>query len=921
MPKYANARKNNIDMEVLTPEKKARKIIDQMLLSAGWDICDRSHYTPLSSAVAIEEGLLRGNLEADYLLFIDGRAVAVLEAKRHETPLNDKVYQQAYKYTHKVPSWVPAFITPLPLIYLSNGETLLFKDTRTDDDPTELKRMHTPKEMAKILNLEGEFAGLPALRKEFGKMKLRDCQVEAIRKLELSFRNGERRALFNIATGAGKTYTACLAAYRMLNYTPMKRILFLVDRNNLGEQAADAFARFRFTENGETFSNIFSVERIRSTKMPDACVTISTIQRLFSMLTGKGEVDDIDEESNFTDEDTPDVILPAEQMQLPHDYFDLIIVDECHRSIYSSWRRVLEYFDTARIVGLTATPVPQTLAFFNMNKVVDYTLEKSIADGVNVAHRTYRINTQATQGGGIIHKGDTTTTQYRYDDSQEQTKVVEDTHYEAHHLNRDIVNPMQIRTILEEYRRVIYTQLYPEREPDMNYIPKTLIFAQDEAHAERIVQIAKDVFERPDADNTFVQKITYSVDSPRQRIKEFRTDRDFRIAVTVTLVATGTDVKPLEVVMFMRDVESDTLFKQMKGRGCRRIDDNSLRNVTPNADTKDVFYLIDCVGVTEHGYTIQGPTIERGKGVMSLETLLERITLGNVADDMLYDLAGRISRINNNRATEQQRQEFTALAGRSMYDIASDIYQSLEALPPYESVNAPNTERRHLVAPLANHPDAREKLLFIARGSITILQPGEDEVIQSEFSHEEANRTTEAFEQYIQEHRDDIEALRIIFNNDGTPLRYDALKDLENKLKMANYRFATSSLWKTYSLIYPDEVTLPREKDKLEALTNIIQLVRFALRQQTRLVPFSQTSLQRFELWCGHRNNEKTRQQHDVLLKVIDYICTNGFCTIDDLYDIDMSTAAQIVGAFGSSEAQADEELNSLARFIIYETA
>ena len=908
-------------MEKMTPEKKARKMIDQMLLSAGWDICDRSHYTPLSSAVAIEEGLLKGHLEADYLLFIDGRAVGVLEAKRRETPLNDKVYQQALNYTHQVPSWVPAFITPLPLIYLSNGETLLFKDTRTGDDPAELKRMHTPKEIARMLDLSGEFAGLPALRKQFGKLELRDCQVEAIRNLELSFRTGERRALINIATGAGKTYTACLAAYRMLNYTRMERILFLVDRNNLGEQAEGEFARFRFTENGETFSNIFSVERIRSSKMPDASVTISTIQRLFSMLTGRGEVDDLDEESDFTDADTPDVELPEEQMQLPHDYFDLIIVDECHRSIYSSWRRVLEYFDTARIVGLTATPVPQTLAFFNMNRVVDYTLEKSIADGVNVAHRTYRIGTKATQGGGVIHKGDTTTTQYRYDDSQEVRIAEEEAHYEARHLNRDIVNPKQIRTILEEYKRVVYTQLYPDREPDMNYIPKTLIFAQDEAHAERIVQIAKDVFERAEDDNTFVQKITYSVDSPRKRIKQFRTDRDFRIAVTVTLVATGTDVKPLEVVIFMRDVESQTLFIQMKGRGCRKIDDNSLRNVTPNADTKDVFYLIDCVGVTEHGYSIPGPSIDGGKKVMSLETLLERITLGNVGDDMLYDLASRLSRINNHRATEKQRAEFTALAGRSMYDMANDIYAQLGSLPPYVSVGEANTERKQLVAPLANHPDARERLLFIARGSITILQPGEDEVIQSEFSHEEANKTAEAFEQYIRDHRDDIEALRIIFNNDGTPLRYDALKDLENRLKMASYRFATASLWKTYSLIYPDEVTLPSEKEKLEALTGIIQLVRFALRQQTRLVPFAQTSLQRFELWCGHRNNEKTRQQHDVLLRIIDYICTNGFCTIDDLYDIDVSTAAQIVGAFGNSEQRADEELNSLARFIIYETA
>ena len=904
----------------MTPEQRARKIIDQKLIEAGWDICDRNHYTPLSSAIAIEEGLLKNNYEADYLLFIDGKAIGVLEAKRMETPLNDKVYLQAYNYNHKVPDWVPSFLLPLPLIYLSNGNTLRFKDIRNDEEPQELDKMHTPKEIAKILNLQGEFSGLPALRQHFGNQSLRDCQVEAIRELELSFRQGERRALINIATGAGKTYTACLAAYRMLNYTKMQRILFLVDRNNLGEQAEGEFSRFRFTETGEAFSNIFSVGRITSSNMPDVSVTISTIQRLFSMLTGDGDINDNDEESDFSDNDQPEVEMP-EEVTLSHDYFDIIIVDECHRSIYSSWRKVLEYFDTARIIGLTATPVPQTLAFFNKNMVVDYTLEKSIADDVNVASRTYRINTMATQGGGTIHKGDTPTKHYRYNDKEEIWNVAEDFHYEAKSLNKDIVNPMQIRAILEEFKSIVYTQLYTDREPDMNYIPKTLIFAQDDNHAERIVSIAKEVFERPEDDKTFVQKITYSVDSPRKRIQQFRTDRDFRIAVTVTLVATGTDVKPLEIVMFMRDVESSILFTQMKGRGVRKIDDNALKNVTPNADSKDVFYIIDCVGVTEHAHTIPTPTTGTGhEPIPTLEQLLERITLGNVSDEYLYDLACRLSRINNSKASEAQRKAFAEKAGKTMYEIATDIFNKLNSqeLPEYHSVNDSNIERKRLVAPLANHPDAREYLLIIARGHVTILNPGEDKVIQSEFSHEEAENTANAFAQYIEEHKDEIEALRIIYNNQGEPLRYDMLKDLENKLKTANHRFATASLWKTYSLIYPDKVTVPNEKDKLEALTNIIQLVRFALQRLQKLVPFTQFSLQRFELWCGQHNNEKTKQQHDVLLKVIDYIAANGFCNIEELYEFDANSAAQIISAF-ATEDKADEALDSLARFIIYD--
>ena len=907
-------------MEVMTPEQKARKMIDQKLIEAGWDICDRNHYTPLSSAIAIEEGLLNNNYEADYLLFIDGKVIGVLEAKRMETPLNDKVYQQAYNYTHKVPNWVPTFLHPLPLIYLSNGKTLLFKDIRNDEEPQELDRMHTPKEIAKILNLQGEFSGLPALRQHFGNLSLRDCQVEAIRELELSFRQGERRALINIATGAGKTFTACLAAYRMLNYSKMQRILFLVDRNNLGEQAEGEFARFRFTENGETFSNIFSVGRITSSNMPDVCVTISTIQRLFSMLTGDAEVNDFDEESDFSDNEPSEVEMPDE-VALSHDYFDLIIVDECHRSIYSSWRKVLEYFDTARIIGLTATPIQQTLAFFNMNIVANYTLEKSITDGVNVGPHIYRINTKATQGGGTIHKGDKATNHYRYNDKEEEWKAAEDIHYEAKSLNKDVVNPMQIRAILEEFKSIIYTKLYPDREPDMNYIPKTLIFAQDDDHAERIVNIAKEVFERPEDDNTFVQKITYNVDNPRKRIKSFRTSRDFRIAVTVTLVATGTDVKPLEIVMFMRDVESSILFTQMTGRGVRKIDDNALKNVTPNADSKDLFYIVDCVGVTEHVHTIPTPTTGTNhEPIPSLEQLLERITLGNVSDEYLYDLACRLSRINNNKVSEAQRKAFAEKAGMTMYDIATDIFNKLNSqeLPEYNSVNDSNIERKRLVAPLANHPDARERLLIIARGHITILNPGEDKVIQSEFSYKEAEYTAKAFEQYIEEHKDEIEALRIIYNNQGEPLRYDMLKDLENKLITANHRFATASLWKTYSLIYPDKVTLPKEKDKLQALTNIIQLVRFALQRLQKLVPFTQFSLQRFELWCGQRNNEKTQKQHDVLLKVIDYIAANGFCNIDELYDFEANSAALIINAF-TTEEKADEALESLARFIIYD--
>lgn len=910
-------------MDNLKPEQKARKIIDQMLNLSGWDIVDRKHYTPLSSAVAIEEGLLKKNQEADYLLFIDGKAVGVLEAKREETDLDDDVYRQAYNYTHSVPIWCSTWMVPLPLIYLSNGKKLLFKDARNEEAPVEIKRLHTPKEISEMLNLPGELSGLPALKKQYGNMKLHDCQVEAVRNTEYSFRQGEKKALVVIATGAGKTYTACLQAYRLLNYTKTERVLFLVDRNNLGKQAIEEFGKFRFTETGDSFTNIFTVDRITSSKMPDSSVVICTIQRLFSMLSGDNNIDDEDEESKdfeWNNEDDNNTIPLPEKPKLPHDYFDLIIVDECHRSIYSSWRSVLDYFDTARIIGLTATPVPATMAFFNNNRVVNYTLEQSISDGVNVGQRTYRIDTLVTHGGGTIHKGEFIKEIQRYNNNEKVKTASEDSHYDASSVNRDVVNPTQIRTILTEFKNIIYTKLYPERNPDLDYIPKTLIYALDEAHASRIVQIAKEVFERSENDSKFVQKITYTSGNANKLIKSFRTEKGFRIAVTVTLVATGTDIKPLEIVMFMRDVDSSPLFIQMKGRGTRKIDDNILRNVTPNADSKNLFYLIDAVGVTEHGYTIPVPGTGTGRPpIMTLEQLLEKVAHGYLPDEILYDLASRLSRIDNKKATKEQKEEFVKLTdGVSIHTITSSIFNALENLPPFVDVNSPNRERKKLVEKLANNPDARELLLIIARGIINVLQPGEDQVIKSEFSIEEAKKTTEQFENYISEHKDEIEALRIIYNNDGEPIKYSVLKDLENRLKSINNAFAPYLLWNTYSIIHPDNVYKFTIKDEQKTLTNIIQLVRFAFHQTVELSPITRYALQRFELWCGLKNREKTKEQHDILKKVYMYISSNGFCNVDDIYEINNTLAAQIIRVF-ENETKANEALESLSRFIIYD--
>ena len=900
----------------MTPEEKARQKIDQWFTDAGWEVINRDDYEPTCTAVAIREGLLKGNLEADYFLFINGKAVGVLEAKREETDaFSSIVCEQAALYARSVPNIYQTYQKPLPFIFTSNGKELYFCDFREQDHYfKQIMTIPTPHELVKKLGINDYFAGLPTLRKK----GLRDCQYEAITELEKSFRAGQNRALMVLATGAGKTYTACLAAYRMLSYTPMRRVLFLVDRNNLGKQAEGEFGTFRLTENGEVFSTIFTVNRLRSSSIPsDSSVIISTIQRLFSFLKGDAIEDNEDDDEN---EPTEEVALPPNP-NLPHDYFDMIIVDECHRSIYGNWRKVLEYFDTARLVGLTATPIPETMAFFNNNRIVNYTLEKSIVDGVNVDCRVYRIKTQVTETGGAILEGEKFKEETRYTGEVKTVSSKETKTYTNKELNRSVINPAQIKLILSTYRDVVYTELFndPQREPNMDYLPKTLIFALNEAHATNIVQIAKEVFGR--TDDRFVQKITYSAGDSNELIRHFRNDKDFRIAVTCTLVATGTDVKPLEVVMFMRDVESLPLYIQMKGRGVRTIGDEQLRNVTPNAFSKDCFYLVDAVGVTEHEKTIPTATDEATTKIITLRELLECISHGYISDEYLKRLAATLARIFN-KADDSQRKEFARLSHDDMKELSARIYDALEksTLPPFVNTEKPNLERKGLVSPLANHADARRYLLILAAGFVNTLMPGEDTLISKGFSIEDAKNTTEAFEEFCRENADEIEALRIIYNNEGEPITYSMLKDLEHKLKMANNHFAPKQIWNSYAILSPSKVKRSTTKEESDALTNIIQLVRYAFRQIERLDSVVTTSKQYFNLWLGQNQREITDKQREVISRIVDYIASNGACTVRDIREDDATHAAQMIQAFGGMQ-KADEALRSLYTFVVLRKA
>ena len=886
-----------------------------LLKKAGWSIVPRDQYSPGVSAVAIEEGILKGNLEADYLLFLEGKAIGVLEAKKESISLDDIVANQAENYTHKLLPMYQYWENPLPLIYLSNGKELLFKNAKIPGSTYQkLDAMHTPKEMVKLAGINSFFAGLPTLDPK----GLRACQYEAITNLEASFRNSQRKALIVLATGAGKTFTACLAAYRFLAYTPARRVLFLVDRNNLGKQAEGAFGDFKLTENGEPFSTIYTTERLRSGKISDKTnLVICTIQRLFSVITGQELQDDDDGESSFESDTQPDVELNG-KLLLPPDFFDLIIVDECHRSIYGRWRKVLEYFKEARIIGLTATPGDETMAFFNNNRVVNYTLEKSIVDEINVDCRVYRIRTSATENGGEIHKGEKYREVTTYTGEKRMTRAVEATPYQANDLDRAVINPEQIKLVLESYKNAVYSELYPSRDPNIAYIPKTLIFAKSDAHADNIIKIIREqVF--PGQCPEFAQKITYSAGDSNALIKNFRNDKKFRIAVTVTLVATGTDVKPLEVLIFMRDVNSESLYVQMKGRGVRTITDDALRNVTPNADSKDIFYLVDAIGVTEHVKNSQAPEPTDGVNI-SLEKLLEQITHGYLPDDNLRLLAARLARING-KSTEEQRAEFTELAGMEMKEIASNIYEAFEngslAAAPFESSNQPNELRKALVQPLALHEKARKFLLILNAGFVKILQPGRDTLISTGFSVENAQETITKFEEYVQTHRDEEEALRIIAENTGEPITYAMLEDLKKKFLAANSQFSIDNLWHSYKVVNQDTVVPFKDATEKEALTNLIQLVRFSLKMIPELRSLVPLAAQRFELWCGQNQRDTLSEtQRYIAREITNYVVSNGYGSRAAFAERNKSLLIQAKKAFGSME-NVDKIMLSLSSFML----
>lgn len=914
----------------MLPEERAREKIDKQLNNAGWNIVSRNEYVP-NVASAVEEALMQGGRESDYVLFVDNKAIAVIEAKRETNSLGAEVADQAENYARTPQNWYGLWVKNIiPLVYLANGKKIYYKNmlTTPDGDYTEITEMHSPKKMLQLIGEKSEYGALPILEKK----GLRDCQYDAEIKLEETLKQGKKKALAVLATGSGKTYLACLASYRMLNYTPTNRVLFLVDRNNLARQTESEFKLFDRTEKGQAMSSLYQINRLRKPEDVNGDIVISTIQKLFAVLTGQAISDDDEDKEDEKLFSFKDVVKPqpeialGEDLRLKPNHFQFIVVDECHRSIYGRWQSVLKYFSGAKILGLTATPTPEADAFFDKNIIEKYTYDDSVVDGVNVPARVYRIKTNVTEHGGTINKGDAVVETNRHG-------IVLDTYtaegridYTPIQLDRSVINPDQMRKVLMAYRDSIYKELYPTRKEIWEYIPKTLIFAKDDNHASKIVEVIREVFAEKFAYNKvpekFVQKITYSAGDSNALIRDLRNEKEFRIAVTVTLVATGTDVKPLEVVLFMNDVKSAVLYTQMKGRGCRRIDEDKLREVTPNAETKECFYIVDAVGVTESDKHIKGPVSSGGgQRIPTLEKLLEHLAHGEVSDEnlgYLRDYAAVINmRYENNALFGRHLNIFVSNYGYAPRTLANNINIALAkgTLPPFVNISEENAIRKELIACLILNIDARKKLLEMYHGYYAIA-PDEDIIIEQGFTKESAQGFITSFEDYLDKNADSIEALRIIYNSEDVVITYTMLAELQEKLMSENRMFTPYNIWSNYKLLDNDgRVEALDVKQNIKALTHLIQIVKYAYNKDSGLKSLLKGYSQRFTLYCGQAQRVLTNDQREVMKQIADYIINEGAVSVAELNSFDPDLWKKAVNKFGVPTLTA--EIISLSKIIL----
>ena len=891
-------------MSPLTPEQLARERIDQMLLASGWVVQDKKAFNPSASlGVAVREYDTDVG-PADYILFVDRVPVGVVEAKKPEEAEKFTMHEeQASGYATAKLRWTISQST-LPFCYLSTGEITRHWDLR-DPKPRarEVFSFHRPETLQEWLkedSLRKRLTKFPAL----DVAGLRECQVSAINNLEQSLAQNKPRALVQMATGSGKTFTAITSAYRLLK-PPVraKRVLFLVDTRNLGEQAEQEFQSYTPNDDKRKFTELYAVQRLSSSFVdPSAQVCISTIQRMYSILQGETLDASAEEEPGADVERVLGKKAPAPvayNPSIPPEFFDLIIIDECHRSIYNLWRQVLEYFD-AYLVGLTATPDQRTKAFFNENVVSEYTHEQAVADGVNVGHDAYLIETKITKQGDTIKAQQYIDKRDRLTRAKRWEQTDEDITYSATELDRDVVNPSQIRTVIKAFKRGIETEIFPQRKE----VPKTLIFAKSDSHADDIIQIVREEYGEG---NDFCKKITYRTEEdPKGLLARFRNDYHPRIAVTVDMIATGTDVKPLECLLFMRDVKSKNYFEQMKGRGTRTLDVDGLRKVTPSATTnKTHFVIVDAVGVTKSCKTDSRP-LERKPGV-SLKDLMMQVVMGLRDADTLTSLANRLTRMEKQIDPKEKAEFKNKAGGRSIQEVVGAL---LNAHDPDAVASTHGVDLPKAATTVFDDPAFRDYVDNVRKKYEQVIDTSNlDQVTFAGFgsaAKEEAQKTVEQFRAFLAAQRDELTALRIYYSQPyrRKELTFQMVQQVAEVLAQPPYAMSIVRIWDAYERLsvvgspavahagaqgsagQPNQQPTTKKPSPLHQLTDLVSLIRYELKVDDALRPYAETVKKNFQEWvfrkqAGHIKFTEAQMAWLHLLR--DHIATSVHVDRDDL--------------------------------------
>ncbi|MBL9193789.1 MAG: DEAD/DEAH box helicase family protein [Opitutaceae bacterium] len=885
------------------PEQVARDAIDAQLRASGWVVQSKDEINFHAGEGQAVREYSTDSGPADYALFVDGQAVGVIEAKKETLGQTITVVEdQTATYTAAKLKWIQSSRGPLPFLYEATGVLTRFTDQR-DPKPRsrEVFSFHRPETLRAWLaasapgqsarSLRARLHDLPAL----DPTGLRDCQIEAITQLDVSLKAAKPRALIQMATGSGKTFTAITSIYRLLKHARVRRVLFLVDTRNLGEQAEQEFLAYTPNDDNRKFTELYTVTRLVTSHLPtDAEVYISTIQRMYSLLQGEDLDPSSEDENPGERSDRRRGPIPVVySAAVPPEFFDLIVIDECHRSIYNLWKQVLDYFD-AFLVGLTATPDARTYGFFKQNVVSEYTHERAVADGVNVQGEIYVIETDVSRNGGTVLKGlvekREKLTRARRWQQQDQDEA-----YAAKKLDRDIVNPSQLRTVIRTFRDKL-PEIFPDRHDAAGTfeVPKTLIFAKTDSHADDIINIVREEFGEG---NAFCKKVTFGSDQgvrkitfapgsderqvgddyvmppedPKSVLSQFRNGYHPRIAVTVDMIATGTDVKPLECLLFLRDVKSKGYFEQMKGRGTRTLDLDGLRKATPSAKSAKTHYVIvDAIGVTHSLKTDSRPPVTRP--TVPFKDLAMEVIMGATDADTVSSLAGRLARIDRQLTPLQRHALATKMGGTTVSQMVGALFQALDG-------DAIEQRAREIAGvPSAADPGdtAREKaqqqLVAAARAPLTgavvtqivayctenmqtIDHDTQDKVLRAEWDADAQTRATafvSDFETFCRDHRDQLDALTIYYSQPQrrAHVTLAQIQTVLDTLRQHAPRLAPLRVWDAYVRL--DAV--PDSARPLTELTALVALLRRACGLDQKLTPFADTVRRNFRDWILRKN-------------------------------------------------------------------